>query len=373
MSRASVVARGVRTHAPGAAAWICALLACSVAVAEAPTEEGCGVPVGNVLPICGLQAPEDLEALPGGRALLVSEFGGLAGGPGHLSVLDLGSRAVRRVYPGNAARGERRWGDPACVAEPDARFSPHGMHLGRRARGGQQQLLVVNHGGREAVEMFEVVRGHDGIALGWRGCVLAVPDDYLNDVATLPDGGFLVTVMMKRSDAHGLERAFRGEPTGYVMRWHPRRGWSRLAGSDGSMPNGVQTDARGRNAWVSMLGTSQVVRFALPGGERRGVASTPYPDNLTWTPRGQLLAAGVDSPQGLDSAGCQTGREPGCFAPAHVDRIDPRRLSTVRIFAFANREMRPATVGLRVGDRLYVGSYAGSRLLEVKLVSRRVP
>lgn len=349
-----------------AAALIGALSACGVTVAQALAEEGCGVPVGNVLPICGMQAPEDLEPLPGGGGLLVSEFGGLAGGPGRLSVLDLKSRELRHVYPENAPRGARRWGDPACTAEPDARFSPHGIHLARRGDG-RRQLLVVNHGGREAVEMFELMRTRGAVALEWRGCVTAEPDDYLNDVATLPDGGFLVTVMMKRSDARGLERAFRGEPTGYVMRWHPRGGWSRLAGSEGSMPNGVQTDARGRNAWVSMLGTSQVVRFALPGGERRGAASTPYPDNLTWTPRGELLAAGMNSLAGLDLDRCRTGREPECFAPAHVDRIDPRRLSTERVFAYANREMHPASVGLRIGARLYVGSYAGNRLLEVEL------
>lgn len=344
-----------------------ALLACGAAGAQGLAEEGCGVPVGNVLPICGMQAPEDLEPLPGGRALLVSEFGGLTHGPGRLSVLDLESREVQPVYPENAPRGERHWGDPSCTAEPDARFSPHGIHLTRGPRG-RQRLLVVNHGGREAVEMFEVRRTRGAVTLQWRGCVTASPDDFLNDVATLPDGGFLVTVMMKRSDPQGLERAFRGEPTGYVMRWHPRRGWSRLPGSEGSLANGIQTDARGRHAFVAVLGTDQVLKLALPGGERLGAAITGNPDNLSWTASGELLAAGMDAGSEQRSfEACKTGAEPECYAPSHVDRIDPVTMRTEKLFGYGNREMHPATVGLRIGDKLYVGSYMGNRLLEVKL------
>lgn len=335
------------------------------AAAGDATDAGCGVRSGRVLPICGLQAPEDLERLPGGRELLVSEFGGLVSGPGRLSALDLRSRGVRHLYPENAPRGEKKWGDAACPGEPGAEFSPHGIHLSRRADG-RMQVLVVNHGGRESVEMFELGRTRGRAVLAWRGCVPAGADDFLNDVAALPDGGFLVTVMMKRSDSEALARAFRGENTGYVLRWHPKDGWSRLPGSDAAMPNGVQTDSRGRYAFVSNTGTSQVLKLALPGGERLGAANTAHADNLSWTADGQLLAAGMNEVDRVAVARCRTGSEPECFAPSHVDEIDPQTLRVRRVFDYGNRELHPASIGLRVGNRLYVGSYAGGRLLEVQ-------
>ena len=335
--------------------------------ADSADETGCGVPVGKVTPICGLRAPEDLEVLPGSRNLLVSEFGGLAGGAGRLSALHLASRTVHPLYPQNALAGEQRWGDAACPGEPGANFSPHGIHLAMRADG-RRRLLVVNHGGRESVEMFELHRTRHGFALAWRGCVMSHADEYLNDVASLPDGGFLVTVMMKRGDPEALRRGLRGDVTGYVLRWHPRNGWSRLPGSESSMPNGIQTDPRGRYAFLATPGTKQVWKIALPGGERLGAASTANPDNLAWTARGRLLTAGMDAGGEHLFELCRTGAEPECFAPSHVDEIDPETMRVTRLFAFGNREMHPATVGVRVGERLYVGSYAGDRLLEVALV-----
>lgn len=348
------------------AAWAAGVVASQLAAAAAGADAGCGVRFGRVLPICGLQAPEDLERLPGGRELLVSEFGGLASGPGRLSALDMRSRRVRHLYPENAPRGEKQWGDAACAGEPGAEFSPHGIHLSRRADG-RMQILVVNHGGRESVEMFELGRARDGAVLAWRGCVPAGADDFLNDVSALPDGGFLVTLMMKRSDSDALARSFRGENTGYVLRWHPRDGWSRVAGSDAAMPNGVQTDPRGRYAFVSNTGTNQVLKLALPGGERLGAAHTAHADNLSWTADGRLLAAGMDEVESMSLARCRTGAEDECFAPSHVDEIDPQTLRVRRVFGYGHRELHPASIGLRVGSRLYVGSYYGGRLLEVRL------
>ena len=40
--------------------------------------EGCEEKDG-LAPVCGLQAPEDLAVLPGGKQVLVSQFGGLDG------------------------------------------------------------------------------------------------------------------------------------------------------------------------------------------------------------------------------------------------------------------------------------------------------
>src|SRR5262245_26220026 len=149
---------------------------------------GCSVPattrcdaVNGIEPVCGLQAPEDLAVIPWTRWLLVSQMASPAdpqGHPGSLAALHLGTGEVMQLYPrdgGDAARPG--WGDPACPGPPGPGFAPHGIDVqGSR-------LLVVAHGGREAVEEFELEVAGERPSVTWRGCAIAPPDASLNDVA----------------------------------------------------------------------------------------------------------------------------------------------------------------------------------------------
>ena len=115
-------------------------------------------PEGPARPVCSFTNPEDLVALPGGGAILVSEYGGMEGRvPGALALLVLETDQRRELFRGGAAGGAATpgWGDPACPGAPSAAFSPHGIHLSTRDDGALQ-LLVVQHGGRES---HRVLRG----------------------------------------------------------------------------------------------------------------------------------------------------------------------------------------------------------------------
>jgi sugar lactone lactonase YvrE len=172
-------------------------------------------------------------------------------------------------------------------------------------------------------------------------------------------------MMYRRSDKEGLARAFRGENTGYVLRWSPASRWSRIPGTEGPMPNGVQSTPDGRNLYVAMWGASRVVKLELAAGKAVGSVNTPHPDNLSWAPDGRLFATGPETMPSYTE--CRTGREDGCFAPSHVDAIDTRTMQVTPIFRFEKREMLPASVAAQVGRTLYVGSYDGDHLLEVDL------
>src|SRR5690625_137281 len=75
--------------------------------------------------ITGLQAPEDLELLPNDRYLLLSQFGGLEGGPGSLVVLDRHTEQHRLLYPSSApgpsevGGGDGDGGDHECSRDAD--------------------------------------------------------------------------------------------------------------------------------------------------------------------------------------------------------------------------------------------------------------
>ena len=127
--------------------------------------------VGSATPICGFTNPEDLVALPGGEAILVSEFGAMEGDtPGGLALLVLDTERRRELFRGGDADGTAPvWGDLACPGPPPPLFSPHGIHLSERADGALQ-LLAVQHGGRESIEFFEVTGSGRNWSVTWRGC-----------------------------------------------------------------------------------------------------------------------------------------------------------------------------------------------------------
>ena len=117
---------------------------------------------GNARPICSFTNPEDIVSLPGNRALLIGEYGASAEDhSGGLVIFELDSETRRTIYRGGEGKAvaEAGWGDPACTSPPSRRFNSHGIDLVRRDDG-RLQLLVVQHGGREAIELFEVGFGN---------------------------------------------------------------------------------------------------------------------------------------------------------------------------------------------------------------------
>ena len=56
--------------------------------------------IGPARPICGFTNPEDIVALPGGRALLIGEYGQSAHESGGLVVFDLETEERTVVYRG---------------------------------------------------------------------------------------------------------------------------------------------------------------------------------------------------------------------------------------------------------------------------------
>jgi hypothetical protein len=93
---------------------------------------------GGLQFICGAEHPEDLAHLPGTRWMIAS---GLSVGAG-LKLLDREGHTATTL----------QW----TSAPMDGRY----------------RLYVVNHGGRESIEIFDVAPGPGAPSLAWRGCVL---------------------------------------------------------------------------------------------------------------------------------------------------------------------------------------------------------
>ena len=323
-------------------------------------------PVNGFTVHCGYRNPEDLVLVPDGEALIVSEMGEfMMDTPGRLSTLELAS-GTRGEIAVDFAQDGAAWGDPACEAPDVAAFSPHGIDLVTRADG-RHALLVVNHGGREAVEFFELLGEGEDRRLAWRGCALPPGDPFINDVSGLRDGGFLVTHMWNKSLPFEeiVVRLERGENLGWVWAWDPETGFARLGGSDDLMPNGIALSPDERSVFVNIYLGNRTLRIDRASGEADGAFEVRQPDNVTVGADGELwVASHQHDPIGQN---CNEVTAGPCLLPYEIVRADPRTLATEVVLEGDGPPMGYATVALPVGDRLYLGSAHGDRIVSVPI------
>jgi len=331
-------------------------------------------PHGDARPVCGLQNPEDLALLPDGSGVVVSEYGGMqAEHAGRLSLLDATGAERRVLFEGGRENGGTPgpWGDPDCAGPPARDTSPHGIDLARRPDG-RLQLLVVTHGEREAVELFEVLRSDAGWTLAWRGCALPPDGSWLNDVVALPppEGGFLVTHMLPRRWGplqvfELLRAAVFGARSGHVLAWRPGEGFAPVPGSDALFPNGLEVSADGATLFVNSTLGDEVLRIDRESGTLTGRAAVPRPDNSTWAADGRLLVASLRGDWDTLMS-CDRIERGVCPLPYAIVAVDPESLATEVVHESGpDTPMGAATVALPVGGELWLGTFAGDRILRV--------
>ena len=235
---------------------------------------------------------------------------------------------------------------------------------------GALQLLVVQHGGRESVEFFVVTGSQHAWQVTWRGCVVAPDDAWLNSVAAVPGGGFVTTKLITRPPDRPLDLSAtiaRGPRTGYVLEWLPGRGFEILSGSEGEMPNGIETSPDGRLVFVNVNGGGHVRRIVRGTGEVAETARLGQLgnlDNARWAPGGRLLVASLGGP---GMAVCSTLKRGACPAEFRIFAVDPVSLEAEQLYRHQGPPMGAGTGMVLVGQELFVGSFAGDRILRVVL------
>lgn len=320
------------------------------------------LPSADMTVHCGFKNPEDLVALPGEQFLIVSEMGEfLTDAPGKLSLLNLSSGKREALNIAWSSQPAKR-GEVACPAPDIGSFSPHGIDLTTLNEGGLQ-LLVVNHGGRESIEFFDVLET-DGIwSLAWQGCALPPNDPFINDVAGLNDGGFLITHMWDKATAFDevARKLFAGEATGWVYEWQPEQGFTKVAESDDLMPNGIAVSHDNTKIFVNVYFGGKTIKIDRASGTREGEFPVQQPDNITVDDAGNLwVASHKNDPIGQT---CALVTEGPCLLPYEIIKADPDLMTAEVVHAQNGAPMGYATVALKVGDRLYIGSAHGDRVV----------
>lgn len=332
--------------------------------------------VGDAKPICGFHQPEDFALLPDGKTLVVGELGSMfTYARGYLSLFDTQSGQAKRFQLFDQPASEV-WVDIDCPGPPGEVFSPHGIHYSQRDDGAGQ-LLVINHGERESVEFFEVLSKQGEYDIQWRGCVALPENDFANSVVATPEGGFIYSHMFSK-DALRLGttswpalKAVAGIPSGHAVEWKglavaDGRQFEKVPGSEGGFPNGVELSEDGRYLFLNTSVDGLVHKIDRLAGERvASSAKIPHLDNIRWDQSGRLLVASMTT--GLfESVRCLEIAPNNCGGRYNIVRLDPETLQQEVVYSHqGGQPMGAATVGFQVGDYLYIGSYAGDRLVKV--------
>lgn len=334
---------------------------------------GCEAPEGTLIsgcqakdgiePICGLQAPEDMAVLPGDKFILFSQFGTMGERPGSIGLLNTDDNSVEKVFPSDANHSpETLWGDDSCTQAPNNQFSPHGTHM-HQLSDGRWRYLVVNHGDREAVEMFEVSMGSSP-RLQWRGCVFPADNTIINDVVGLNNGDIVFTRMFHADDSLAVYKSMLGMVTGEVWYWDGKIGLQELPDTRGAMPNGLEISADNRFVFINMYMDEEVQKYDLAARQVIASAAVPNVDNSAWSPEGKLWLASHTG--GLvESNACYGDQTKTCGISFEIVELDPQTMAFKTVFSHQGPPMGAATIAVAAGDKVYLGSYAGDRMIIV--------
>jgi len=341
-----------------------ALVLCSCASGTSTPRPTCSGD-GDVGTLCGFDNPEDVAYVPGYDLLLVSNLW-LNQHGGYLSSIAPGGGEPVRMWPGgksaSVGTGEIQrhtaLGEPGCPNPSPDGFAPHGVYVDTRDPA-VPLLYVVNHGGREAVEIFSFGRHGDETVLFWTACIELPPGTSGNDVVVAPDGEVIVSNYMPPTwKTWSNVKTLLGWNTGDILAWNREQRWRTISGTEASAPNGVEISADGEWVYYSSTGGRSLSRIARSGGKAQTVTVEGMPDNLTWTNRGTLLLASHDSPWAF--AKCT--REAPCRSPWRVLEVDATSLTPTTIFQHDGTSIGAVASALEAKNTMYFSAVFDDRI-----------
>lgn len=254
---------------------------------------------------------------------------------------------------------------PNCPGAPNfARLSTHGLDYYRDAG----RLYVVNHGGRESVEVFAInAENNARPTLSWQGCVMAPHSAWFDAVAGLSNNQMIISSLWDPGDTQRNPKLKAGKPVGGLYRWSTEAGLQPVKGSAMlSGPNGVLADRDGKTVWVAAWAEKALVRIDTDGSEPqvRKTAVDYHPDNLRWSPDGRKIIAGGQATD-LDALfACLEKSAPVCpDINQRLDALDPATMKTTPLLsATPIPGMNAGTGAILVNGEYWLSSFKNNAI-----------
>lgn len=328
--------------------------------------EGCDAS-GEYSFVCGPINAEDLVRVPDSHWIISS---GMAPDSA-IYLLNSQDKSWTELYPSDAPGPQQNMEKfSACPGAPNPNnFVSHGMSI-QPGTDGLSTLYVVGHGGREAVEVFDVDASGPVPELTWTGCILTPEGLEANSVASLDDGSLLITIPLH----HGLtiSDALAGHITGSVYAWSPGDpGFTMVRGTEQPYVNGIEVSDDGREFYTvsSGLFTLSAYSNSNPAQLLRSTEVFPIaPDNLHMAEDGTLITAGMNLIDPVcgdvqQSAEFDLAAFASCPRPFTVLAIDPDTMKVdVMETGPANKQFSNVTMALPVEGTLWIGTFGGDRI-----------
>jgi sugar lactone lactonase YvrE len=317
--------------------------------------------------ICGPVSAEDLVLIPGTKWIISS---GMAPGAS-VFLIDSQKKSWSVLYPADRPRAEQNMAAyGACPGSPDPNnFVTHGLNI-RPGQNGHSTLYVVSHGGREAIEVFDVDASNEKPVLTWTGCVMLPEGMAANSVASFADGSLVATVPLHPGKT--IADAFTGELTGAVYQWSPgESGFEMVQGTELPYANGIEVSADEQEVFVASSVLYRVIAYSRsnPASKLRETSTMAIvPDNLHMGSDGRLLTAGllINDPVCGDLGGSEEfdlATFASCPRPFKVTAVDPQTMETEDLVnSPAIEQFSNITMGLQVGSDMWIGTFAGDRI-----------
>ncbi|MCB2060372.1 MAG: hypothetical protein R3E09_06245 [Novosphingobium sp.] len=334
--------------------------------------------------ICGFKNVEDMVALPDSPWIIGSGIGDTYFQKGGLHLFDRETATGRKLTLDMTPGLEARAPYDACPGPADPeQFSAHGIGLKANADG-SHNLYVVNHGGRESIEIFEVSPGAKEPQFTWIGCIISPPNSTPNSVAARSDG----SVVMSASYAGDFpmpsfaEIAKNGRPAssgdrekikeamkyGAVFIWSHGQGWAKVPNSVLLGNNGIELSADGKWAYVDSWPGASVTHMPLePGlGKAHEIKLNFHPDNIRYAYNGKLVATG-HAASGEEIGACVMSTS-HCAIDYKSAEIDPETYEVTELFdGKGTKDFGIATIGLRTKEALWLGSVRSNCIARVDM------
>lgn len=350
------------------------------AVFAALAVAACAAPDSRVSYVDGAPNAEDLVPIPGTDWLIAGGLDEAGKVAGRLTLIDRAARRASLLFSADSpvfaeAPDSALRGDAGCPGPlRPGMFGAHGIAL-RPTGAGKGILYAINHTGREAVELFAIDWSAGRPTAVWTGCVPLPPGVLSNSVAPLPAGRLAVTWMNapeyfarpagRENSREWVPKFIAGDTTGYVATWKAGEGWRKVPGTEGSVPNGIESSPDGRQIFVAIWREGEVRRIDLESGQVARTRLDFMPDNLRWGDDGRLWMAGA---VGEAKAYFACAAASDCENDFAVASLDPATMKATRL---PHPDTRPhfgdATAAVKVGDAVWIGSNPANRVAVLRL------
>lgn len=338
---------------------------CYPTSAQAAPKVDCS-PARGVHFICGVTNVEDFAPVPGTPWVIGSDLSTDSNPQGYLHLFNTKTDTASAVQPSEIAIRPDKKTYPDCPGPMEMKtFGPHGLDL-TQSPGAHRVLYAVNHGGREAVEVFDVDLSRSRPKFTWTGCIVAPPKFWPDAVASLPGGGIVVTSLWDPGDPDRAAKLSAGQPVGGLDEWSPGKGWTPVAGTEKmSGPNGVIVTPDGKVIFLTLWSGKQVARIDRSSSPAK-VDTVPtgiLTDNVRWSPGDKSIFVGGQNATVKQVLACFESSAVNCNVPTKVYRMDPFTLKLTDVVASGVYGVFGAGTGaIQVGNKLWVSSFRSDRI-----------